>query len=354
MHNMIECDVLVVGGGPAGLSASESASSVGLDVICVEKKEKIGTPVQCAEGIGGYLLKKLPFRFPKRFLEWDIDGLALIIGDDKVLKKGEDWAGYSISRDIVEPWLASRARGNGTKILSGTKFLKVKRSDKTIISFVRKDGKILRIKSKYLIGADGVVSKVAESIGMKEELGHSPGYVYSWEVEGIELDHPEYEQLFLGEFSPNGYGYIFPKSRNRANIGIGDLFGKKGIEQKFKQFINDERIKGYLKNARFIIEKSGEAPFETRHPISDGNVFFVGDSANQNIKPFIEGFLSAIICGHALGKKIDGLDTKSYGELIDRILPEISESSILIDPMIELFKRTDNKRFYKLLDLMIS
>ena len=38
---------------------------------------------------------------------------------------------------------------------------------------------------------------------MKEKPKYSPGYVYSWEIEGIELEHPEYEYLFLGEFSPN-------------------------------------------------------------------------------------------------------------------------------------------------------
>ena len=66
---MKECDLLVVGGGPAGLSASESASKSGLNVICVEKKEKIGTPVNCAEGIGACYLSKLPFTFPRKFLE---------------------------------------------------------------------------------------------------------------------------------------------------------------------------------------------------------------------------------------------------------------------------------------------
>ena len=115
---------------------------------------------------------------------------------------------------------------------------------------------------------------------------------------------------------------------------------------------------GYLENPsqelRYVIEKSKEAPFETRHAIGRDNVFFVGDSANQNVKPFIEGFLPAIICGHALGKNLEGLDVASYKALIDETLPEISQSEFLIEPMIKLFKRKDNGRFNELLDLMIG
>ena len=351
---MIECDILVVGGGPAGLSASESASKNGLNVVCVEKKEKIGTPVNCAEGIGDYYLKKLPFRLPKKFLELNIEGLDFIVGEKDVVQKGEYFAGYSISRDVVEPWLAARAEKNGTDIYVNSELLKITKEKNIYISHILKDDEVLKIKSKYIIGSDGVISKVAECIGMKEKPGYSPGYVYSWEVEGINLEHPEYEYLFLGDFSPNGYGYIFPKSKNRANVGVGDLFGKKGMEQKFKIFLNEKKVKKYLKGAKYVVEKSKEAPFETRHSIASENIFFVGDSANQNIKPFIEGFLPAIICGNALGKNIEGLDINSYQELIDKILPDLKESEIMIDPMIALFKRTDDNRFYDLLELMLS
>jgi digeranylgeranylglycerophospholipid reductase len=351
---MIECDVLVVGGGPAGLSTSESASNSGLDVICIEKKENIGTPVQCAEGISRYLLDKLHFKFPKKLLEWNIDGLAFFVDEKEVFKKGKNWAGYSISRNIVEPWLASRAERSGAKIFTGTEFLNIKQKNKVYHASVKTKKENLMIKSKYVIGADGVISRVAQSLGIKEYPETNPGYVYSWEVKNIELEFPKYEYLFLGEFSPNGYGYIFPKSKNTANIGVGDLFGKKGIKRKFQKFLNDERVKSYLKKAKFVIEKSKEAPFLTRHLICSQNLYFVGDSANQNIKPFIEGFLPAVICGHALGEKLNELDPESYENLIDKILPELRESRYLIDPMISIFKRSDKKRFIELLELMLS
>ncbi|RLI01612.1 NAD(P)/FAD-dependent oxidoreductase, partial [Candidatus Bathyarchaeota archaeon] len=45
------CDVLVVGAGPAGSMAAKTAAELGGDVIFIEEHEVPGTPVYCAEGL---------------------------------------------------------------------------------------------------------------------------------------------------------------------------------------------------------------------------------------------------------------------------------------------------------------
>jgi digeranylgeranylglycerophospholipid reductase len=44
-----ECDVLVVGAGPSGLSAGLSAVLRGLKVVVIERKSEVGVPVKCGE-----------------------------------------------------------------------------------------------------------------------------------------------------------------------------------------------------------------------------------------------------------------------------------------------------------------
>jgi len=347
---MRECDVLVVGGGPAGLSTAWGASKNGSEVICVEKEEEIGKPVKCAEGVGGYLLEKLPFEIPEHLLEWKIEGLMFITEDKKVKKEGDEWGGYSISRDKFDKWLASRAEERGVEILTESEFSNLKRSNGKIISSIKTIDGTMKIKSKYVVGADGVVSDVARSIGIESD--REPGYIRSYEVENVNIESPRYEYLFLDEFSPNGYGYLFPKSKKVANLGVGDLFSKEGLEEKFDKFVNSSYMKEKVKGANFGVEKSGRGPFRNRHPIADGNVFFVGDSANQNIKPFIEGFLPAIICGHLLGENIGDLDRKSYKRLIEKELPELYESQKLQEPMVNIFRGNGKEKYQKLLKLM--
>ena len=45
-----ECDVLIVGGGPAGLAAAEAASKLNVRTIVLERQNEIGYPVHTSGG----------------------------------------------------------------------------------------------------------------------------------------------------------------------------------------------------------------------------------------------------------------------------------------------------------------
>ena len=51
-------DVLIIGAGPAGSIAAKTAAEKGLDVLLIEKRQEIGDPVRCAEGVSKLHLKK--------------------------------------------------------------------------------------------------------------------------------------------------------------------------------------------------------------------------------------------------------------------------------------------------------
>ena len=53
-----KCDVLVVGGGPAGSNAARYAAK-GADVILIEKKKEIGAPVSVLKVFPKEYLKSL-------------------------------------------------------------------------------------------------------------------------------------------------------------------------------------------------------------------------------------------------------------------------------------------------------
>src|SRR2546422_2070678 len=46
-----QVDVLVVGAGPTGSTAAKYAALGGADVLMIEKRSEIGTPVRCGEGV---------------------------------------------------------------------------------------------------------------------------------------------------------------------------------------------------------------------------------------------------------------------------------------------------------------
>ena len=47
----LEYDVVVIGAGPGGSVAAKYAAKSGCSTLMIEKRQEIGTPVRCGEGI---------------------------------------------------------------------------------------------------------------------------------------------------------------------------------------------------------------------------------------------------------------------------------------------------------------
>lgn len=338
----IECDVLVVGGGPAGCSAAAAAAKQGMDTVLIEEDEEIGRPVKCAEGIGSYLFPLMPFKIPDRLLKWKIEGMHFHTEDISVKRKGNLWKGWSIDRSEWDKWLAGKASSNGAKIMTGTRLTSVDKKDKYRITdaYAERGDETLQFKPKYLIAADGPSSTVAKLLGIHmENLVNA--HIIGYEVEG-KIKDSEFEYVFFGEFAPHGYGYVFPKSQKKANVGVGEFNkAEEEMRKKFEKFIDSEKVKNVIDIKRRNSEKSGEAPiyypdFKWNHD----NVFFVGDAANHPIKPFEEGILPAVICGWILGKNLNKFyeNKKDYKRYIEDFFDLAYSESEDIEKSLKFFK----------------
>ncbi|MCK4347542.1 MAG: NAD(P)/FAD-dependent oxidoreductase, partial [Thermoplasmatales archaeon] len=200
-----------------------------------------------------------------------------------------------------------------------------------------------------VIAADGVHSKVLNKLGFTNPKDKC-GEVLSFELNNVNLYKPTYEQLYIGDFAPGAYAYIFPLSKNRANVGVASLSSGKKVERCYAEFLEISEVKKQLKNGDKVVEKSGWAPV---HYLTDkwvyGNVLLVGDAANQNFKPFVEGILPGIICGDIAGKtaynfiKGRNLLSEYPKSVIDKLGNFFSESDRLLDVLYELGKPSDKK-----------
>ena len=359
---MLECDVLVVGAGPAGASAAYKSASSGIKTIVIDKKEKIGEPVQCAEAIGKYLIQYVPFGIPKEQLIWDIKGISFYYDELKITKIGDSWAGYSIDRRNFDKWLYNKAISAGAIGIKNCELIDLGFNDAGYANTASiKIGKEYdEIKFKILIACDGVFSTVREICNLKKEKIGAIAHVYSLEMKNLDIKDPKFEQVYVGEFTPSGYAYIFPKSKKIANIGIGGIFPKKKLEYYFYEFLEIPIVKKQMKNAEIIYDKSGYAPFAGYgDEILYKNILFAGDSANQNIKPFIEGILPGIICGYYAGeiaasavKNKNLLILNEYIQKINNTIGQIfQETEPLIDVMINLFQMKNKKKYYLIFGL---
>lgn len=329
----IECDVLVVGGGPAGCSAARAAAKRGLNTFLIEEHQEIGNPVECAEGIGSFLFNYMPFKIPKNQLKWKIIGMYFWANGIAIKKKGRIWSGYAIDRIKWDQWLASKAEKQGAKILTNTKLekLEIKKENKVKNAIAIRNNEKIIFEPKYVIGADGVDSTIINCLN-KRKKGCILGYVKSYEMKNLKLKYPQYDQLFFGKFAPKSYAYIFPLSDTTANIGIGTINQKDNLDELFKKFTNISIVKKQISEGEIVTEKSGSAPInKLSNKLVYGNICLVGDAANQNIKPFLEGNIPSIICGDILGNFIYKVykgkkDIKQYESIVNKKFSLIKKS----------------------------
>jgi len=355
----IECDVLVVGGGPAGSAAARAAAKQGAKTILVEEHEEIGAPVQCAEGIGKYLIPFLPFKIPPEQLKWKIKGMTFWADDILIERNGGIWSGYTINRKEWDQWLASLAKKEGADIKLNSKLVDLQCKDDYQVdsAVIESNGKKYEIHPKIVIAADGVQSTVVERLNIRKKNKQDIGEVKSYELKNINLKYPNHDQLFSGDFAPNAYAYIFPISNKRANIGIGKIYDtKNNMESLYNKFIEIPFVKKQIKNAEIVTEKNGYAPVRyTDNEWVYGNIMLVGDVANQNFKPFIEGNLPGIICGDIAGK-ISAQSIKNIENLhrykksvYKKIGPMFKSSDRVIDTLLEIKGLSNEDLLYLML-----
>jgi digeranylgeranylglycerophospholipid reductase len=347
----IKCDVLVVGAGPAGCSAARAAAEAGAHTIFIDKKQEIGIPVQCAEAIGEYLIPYLPYRIPEEQLIWKIDGMLFWADDISLERSGGIWSGYAINRTNFDTWLATNAVKSGAHLFLESELIDLELSDGSHVTkaIVKTKEGMKEIKPQVVIGADGVHSKVLDKVGFTN-IEDKCVEVLSFELNNVELYKSRYEQLYLGDFSPGAYGYIFPLSQTRANVGVGTLFRTRKLEDCYEEFLELPMVKKQLRTSKKVLEKSGWAPIQyLADKWNYGNVLLVGDAANQNFKPFVEGVLPGIICGDIAGKTAadsvfgkDSLDNYQ-NHVMDKLGMFFLESDLFLDVLYELSKSSDRK-----------
>jgi len=294
-------DVAVVGAGPAGTVTARFAAELGAKVIIVERRQEIGVPVLCGEGVSRKI-DDWNMLEGKRWIASSMDGARIYSPDGTMVKLSADMAGnetgYVIYRDIFDQELGRQAAKAGAKIMMNT----------TATGLLKNNGKIKGIKAKrfneefeieadIVVGADGVESKVGFWGGIETRLDPKDLEICAqYTLTNIECKDA-YCDFYLGnKIAPGGYVWVFPKGKDTANIGIGILasLSESGIAKKLldKFIANDPR----LKNGEPIRFLAGAVPVANPVETIRDNLILVGDAA-RHVDPITGGGLTCCLQG---------------------------------------------------------
>jgi len=294
-------DVVVVGAGPGGSMAAKSAAMQNVSVLMIEKRQEIGSPVRCAEGISKRALVDLVDINPK-WVCAEVNSGRIHSPDGSFVVVDQPNAGLVLERKVFDKDLSLQAAKAGAEIWVKSRAIDVIKENGNIAGVVvrRLDGDYA-VRAKVVIGADGVESQLGRWAGIKtscklSELDTCAQYLMT----GIDVD-PGYCDFYLGhQIAPRGYAWIFPKGEDTANVGVG--IGRNIAKQKAIEYL-DRFVEKEFGGGSVVATVFGGVPVcGTLSDIVLDGFMLVGDAAHQNDPVSGGGIINAMIAGNIAGE----------------------------------------------------
>lgn len=297
---MQSCEVLIVGGGPAGSSAAWRLAHAGVDVAVLDREEFPRLKL-CAGWITPEVVRDLeidPRSYPHRFLSFERLHFHL-----KGLHFSVPCVQHSIRRVEFDAWLLERS---GARVVRHT------------VRHIVREGDGFRIddafRCRHLIGAGGTSCPVYRTFFRET----SPRVR---ELQTVTLEHElPYDwqdgdcHLWFFERGLPGYAWYVPKADGWLNVGVGGMAARlksrgEDIRSHWEGF-TEVLAKRLAPGATF--EPSGYS-YYLRGPLAavqNGNAYVAGDAAGLATRDLCEGIGPAVRSGLRAAEAI--LERKPY------------------------------------------
>lgn len=299
----MQYDIVVVGGGPAGLSAAYSASKLQARTILLEKDDAVGQFVRTS-GVS-WIDSMKTLGIPEKYYN-PIKNYRIISPTNEVTFNGEVARSCVLDVRATYQYLASLAVRSGSDIMVRSRVNDVIANSSRISGVKARTPKgELEIRSKLVIDASGFSSTVARRAELVPEWRRY-GIGAEYECFCSEVD-PQTWTLMVGSiYSEAGYAWLFPISKDRVRIGVG--VGRPESRSDPLKILNElveKRVKplNELSKLQPIELHYGLIPNEgcVRTTTHDG-LLLVGDSAGQSNPLILEGIRFAIEFGRLAGE----------------------------------------------------
>jgi geranylgeranyl reductase family protein len=262
-------DIIVAGAGIAGCLAAAMAAKKGAEVLLLDRNppENVGKKNNwgwtCGDAVAGshldFIKEKSGISFSRPELDLKVDGVYAFSPDLKS-KYAFDGVGYVLDRPVFERKLLEIAKKNGAEYISEFEVEGPIVENGSVVGIFGKDKekKPRNIKAKVVIDALGVATVlrrrlpdndfVEKNISI-DDIESTGRYIYEFDPDHEDINYydPKNAIIHLNqELAPGGYGWVFPKSDNKINIGLG--VQKRSLEIRNKKLGRNDTLQMLIEN----------------------------------------------------------------------------------------------------------
>ena len=338
-------DVIIAGGGLAGTIAAQSVhkySGGNLSILVIDRSpehmpgSKSVAGWICGDAVSkeavDYMTERIGTKWESPEIEHKVKGV-MAFSPDRQTSIPFDGDGYMLNRKLLPERQNQRCKNMGIEFVYKTNLGGLLYENGQVIGVrgVGSDGSAFKKTASIVIDATGVTSMLRNQIENttkiekkidRHDVESTGRHIMDFETGDEDLTEfdPDYCIIHLDQdIAPGGYGWVFPKGKNKVNIGLG--VEKSLLEKRNKRLGQKSNVTGlineYVERNRAIknpiistdesdtYNASGNFQVSVRRQndcLVAGGFMLVGDSAWMP-KPLDAGGIGpALIAGTIVGK----------------------------------------------------
>lgn len=307
-------DVVIIGSGPAGALTAKGISNAGFNTVIIEKcslpRGKVCTGILYPSAVK-FISDSFGDMPEKVFCEpREIKGIRMYMTKDSEsielpfskFDPGKDIPklGVNVYRSEFDLWLCNQSDAS---LVGDCLFIDYSEDGDDIIVEVKHAGNRVKIKTKYLVGADGAQSKVRRSVS--PEFDKPVAWIPCYEewYEGTSNLEPGWLYFFCDRELTGFFNSVFHKDKAIEVTALA----KQGesVKNYMQRFVEHLQVKHGLTIDKTVLKRgimNNDMPGRKNYIFGKENALITGEASGILRGP--EGITSSMIIGKVAGESI--------------------------------------------------